>query len=50
MASRTASADALVRRNHSLGIDPDPRTAGARWKREEDIPDLVLYRAMEALE
>lgn len=27
---------------------PDYATAGARWKRETDIPDEVLFRALEA--
>lgn len=43
------SADALIRRNRHLGVDPDDRTAGARWKRLADIPDEIIYRAMEAL-
>jgi hypothetical protein len=42
--------EALLEENRALGIEPDWRTAGARWKREEDIPDRVLFRAMEALE
>ncbi|MDX1494204.1 MAG: DUF222 domain-containing protein [Longimicrobiales bacterium] len=40
---------ALQRANRSHGADPDWRTAGARWKRLEDIPDEVLFRALEAL-
>jgi uncharacterized protein DUF222/HNH endonuclease len=28
---------------------PDGSTAGARWKREKDIPDDVYFRAMEAM-
>ncbi len=39
---------ALVRQNRLRGADPDAWTAGARWKREADIPDDVLFRAAEA--
>ncbi|HZD03721.1 MAG TPA: DUF222 domain-containing protein, partial [Longimicrobiales bacterium] len=39
---------ALVRENRRRGADPDPYTAGARWKRERDIPDEVYFRATEA--
>jgi len=28
---------------------PNGATAGARWKREADIPDEVYYRALEAI-
>ena len=42
--------EALLEENRALGVEPDWRTAGARWKRVEDIPDHVLFRAMEALE
>jgi hypothetical protein len=49
VAVSAASADILVDGNHLLGIDPDHRTAGARWKRIEDVPDEVLCRAMEAV-
>jgi len=41
-------AEALVRRNRLNGVDPDAYTASARWKRERDIPDAVLFRATEA--
>ncbi|HUH12153.1 MAG TPA: HNH endonuclease signature motif containing protein [Longimicrobiales bacterium] len=40
--------EALVRANRRAGADPDAFTAGARWRREEDIPDAVLFGAMEA--
>ena len=40
---------ALVEENRALGAEPDWRTASARWKRIEDIPDEVLFSAMEAL-
>ena len=40
---------ALVGENRRRGAEPDWRTASARWKRLEDIPDEVLYGAMEAL-
>lgn len=40
---------ALVEDHRRRGIDPDWRTAGARWKGERDVPDPVWVRAMEAL-
>ena len=40
---------ALIEDNRSRGVDPDFYTAGARWKREADIPDDVYFRAMEAI-
>ena len=39
----------LVEDTRSRGADPDLYTAGARWKREADIPDDVYFRAMEAI-
>jgi hypothetical protein len=41
--------EALERENRARGINPDYRTAGARWKRLDDIPEEVLFRAMEAV-
>lgn len=41
---------ALVAENRRQGTRPDGWTAGARWKREADIPDAVFFRALEALE
>jgi len=41
-------AEALVRRQRLNGVEPDAYTASARWKRERDIPDAVLFRATEA--
>jgi len=41
------AVDTLVAENRHLGIDPDWRTAGARWKRERDIPDDVWAAASE---
>jgi len=38
----------LVRANRRSGVAPDWRTAGARWKREADIPTDVYLRASEA--
>ena len=43
-------ASALIAENRRRGIDPDAWTAGARWKREADIPSRVLFQALEALE
>jgi hypothetical protein len=42
--------EALVEDNRRRGADPDFYTAGARWKREADIPDDVYFRAREAIE
>jgi hypothetical protein len=41
-------ATALARHNRLCGAEPDAWTASARWKREADIPDHVLFRATEA--
>ncbi|HSM07898.1 MAG TPA: DUF222 domain-containing protein [Gemmatimonadota bacterium] len=42
------AVEALVRRNRARGADPDADTAPARWHRQRDIPDEVLFRALEA--
>ena len=39
----------LIEDNRRRGADPDVLTAGARWKREADIPDDVYFRVLEAL-
>ena len=39
----------LIEQNRRRGVRPDGWTAGARWKREVDIPDRVYFRALEAL-
>jgi hypothetical protein len=41
--------DALLEENRRLGLEPDARTAGARWKSEDRIPDRVWFRGLEAL-
>jgi hypothetical protein len=41
--------EALIDDTRSRGADPDYLTAGARWKREADIPDEVYDKALEAL-
>jgi hypothetical protein len=41
--------DALVRRNERRGVRPGFYTAGARWKRQRDIPDHVWLKAREAV-
>lgn len=41
--------EALQRQNRLSGADPDWRTAGARWKRIEDVPDRVWLGALEAM-
>jgi hypothetical protein len=40
---------ALIEDTRNRGADPDFYTAGARWKREADIPDSVYFRALEAM-
>jgi len=39
----------LIEDTRRRGADPDFYTAGARWKREADIPDDVYFKALEAL-
>jgi len=41
--------EALIEETRRRGADPDFHTAGARWKREADIPDDVYFRALEAI-
>jgi hypothetical protein len=41
--------DALVRENVLRGVEPDPSRCGARWERENDIPNSVYFRALEPL-
>ncbi|MDX1578107.1 MAG: DUF222 domain-containing protein, partial [Gemmatimonadota bacterium] len=41
--------EALVERNRARGADPDALTAAAPWQRERDVPDPVLFRALEAV-
>ncbi|TFG61628.1 MAG: HNH endonuclease, partial [Gemmatimonadales bacterium] len=41
--------DFLIADTRRRGADPDFYTAGARWKREADIPDRVYSPAMEAV-
>ena len=38
----------LLEANRRRGVEPDWRTAGARWKREDDFPSDVYFRALEA--
>ncbi len=38
----------LERENRLRGIDPGPLDAGARWRRERDVPDDVWFPAVEA--
>ncbi len=40
---------ALIEQNRRRGVSPDGETAGAKWKREDDIPDQILFRAMEGM-
>jgi hypothetical protein len=39
---------ALVAENRGTGADPGPLDAGARWRRERDVPDEVWFPAVEA--
>jgi hypothetical protein len=39
----------LVAETRRGGARPDGATAGARWKREADIPDDVYFAASEAM-
>jgi hypothetical protein len=41
--------ETLIEDTRRRGADPDFYTAGARWKREADIPDRIYFRATEAL-
>ncbi|MGB5303956.1 MAG: DUF222 domain-containing protein, partial [Gemmatimonadota bacterium] len=41
--------ESLIADTRRRGADPDFHTAGARWKREADIPDDVYFRALEAI-
>ncbi len=44
----SGNVDALVDANRRRGVEPDWRAAGARWKRIEDVPDEVWFKALEA--
>ena len=46
---KDVSAETLVRNNRALGVTPDGWTPSARWKREWDIPDELLWRGEEAM-
>ena len=39
----------LIEDNRRRGAAPDFLTAGARWKREADIPDAIYFRARKAM-
>ncbi|HUP51330.1 MAG TPA: hypothetical protein VM198_02550 [Longimicrobiales bacterium] len=41
--------EALVHEQRLRGVEPDAATAGARWRREEDVPAEVWLAAAEAL-
>ncbi|MFV2007959.1 MAG: hypothetical protein ACC667_10950, partial [Longimicrobiales bacterium] len=41
--------EALLEQNRQNGAIPDGWTAGARWKREVDIPNEVYLRAVDAI-
>jgi hypothetical protein len=48
-ALETEPVATLLEDHRRRGIDPDWRTASARWKHERDVPDDVWIRAREAL-
>jgi hypothetical protein len=39
----------LLEENARHGVRPDGWTSAARWARQADIPDEVLFRAVEAV-
>ena len=41
--------EALLEQNRLRGTIPDGWTAGARWKRAEDVPDRVVFAVLEAM-
>ncbi|HUP51263.1 MAG TPA: DUF222 domain-containing protein [Longimicrobiales bacterium] len=41
--------EALIEEQRARGVEPDELSAGARWKREDDIPAEVYLTAAEAL-
>ena len=43
-------AEALMRENEARGVEPDFLTSAAHYKREDDIPQTIFIRALEALE
>jgi hypothetical protein len=45
---RENRVETLLSENRRRGADPHGWTPSARWKREADIPDDVLFRAIEA--
>ena len=45
-----ALVDDLLAENRRRGIHPDGWTPSARWKREADTPNRVLFVALEAIE
>ena len=49
LPSHRDPVETLIADTRSRGADPDYLTAGARWKREDDIPEEVYYKALEAL-
>jgi hypothetical protein len=49
LAPPPVEVEALLDDNERSGASPDGWTASARWKRERDIPDHVLFAALEAL-
>jgi hypothetical protein len=46
---QTDPVNVLLEDHRARGIEPDYLTAGARWKRDADIPDDVYFRAREAI-
>ena len=48
-ATGSRPVETLIAENRSRRVDPDGWTASGRWRREGDVPDEVLFGAMEAL-
>jgi hypothetical protein len=49
LASAPSFAADLIADNQARGIQPHGRTASARWKTENHIPDSIYFQALEAM-
>jgi hypothetical protein len=49
VAADESLVETLVEENRLRGVEPDGWTANARWKREDDIPNEIYFRALEAM-
>lgn len=48
-ATGARPVETLIAQNGSRRVEPDAWTASARWRREGEVPDDILFGAMEAL-